>query len=144
MCSSDLHDESVVNDLVAHVDGSAVQADRALDDADGALDAGTEAPGIGKQNFHAVDSTRSGAGAFPPQAVENQQCRTDRDPRIRDVERRPVPASRVKIEKIHHMAEHDPVPQVADRAAENHGQSGAEQALVAMPDRKSTRLNSSH
>ena len=47
-----LHHELVMHDLVAHVDGCAVQRQRPLDDLDGALDAGAEAAGIGEQNVH--------------------------------------------------------------------------------------------
>ena len=48
-----LDHELVVHDLVPHVDRRAVQRERALDDLDGAVDAGAEAAGIGEQDFHA-------------------------------------------------------------------------------------------
>ena len=42
-----LHDEAVVHDLVAHVDGRAEGVERALDDLDRAVDAGAESTRIG-------------------------------------------------------------------------------------------------
>ena len=44
---------AVVDDLVAHVDRRAVQLERALDDVDGAIDAGTEAARLRQQDFGA-------------------------------------------------------------------------------------------
>jgi hypothetical protein len=41
-----------VHHLVADVDRLAVQGEGAFDDLDGAVYAGTEAAGIGEQNFH--------------------------------------------------------------------------------------------
>ena len=43
---------AVVHDLVAHVDRRALGFQRALDDGDGAVDAGAEAAGIGEQDVH--------------------------------------------------------------------------------------------
>jgi hypothetical protein len=43
-------DEGVVHDFVAHVDRRAEFFQRALDDGDGAVDAGAEAARIGKQD----------------------------------------------------------------------------------------------
>ena len=45
-------DEPVVHHFVTHVDRRAVQHDRALDDLDGAVDAGAEAARIGEQDLH--------------------------------------------------------------------------------------------
>ena len=45
-------DELVVHDLVAHVDRRAVQLERALDDLDGALDAGAEPSRVREQYLH--------------------------------------------------------------------------------------------
>jgi hypothetical protein len=53
-----VHDEAVVHDLVAHVDRRAEQRDRALDDADGAIDAGAEAARIREQDLHAAPLRR--------------------------------------------------------------------------------------
>jgi len=57
-----LDHELVVHDLVAHVDRSAVQAQRTLDDFDGAIDAGTETTGVGEQDLHQpIIANRRGA-----------------------------------------------------------------------------------
>ena len=48
-----LDDETVVHDFVAHVDRRAQGFDRALDDLDGAIDAGAETSGIGEHDVHA-------------------------------------------------------------------------------------------
>ena len=48
----------VVHHLVAHVDRRAEHADGALDDVDGAIDAGAETAGIGEQDLHAVRRAR--------------------------------------------------------------------------------------
>jgi hypothetical protein len=42
----------VVDDLVQHVHGRAVEFERALDDVDGAHHAGAEAAGFGKDGVH--------------------------------------------------------------------------------------------
>src|SRR5690606_28456463 len=47
-----LHHGLVVHDLVADVDGRAVERERPLDDLDGALDARAEAARIGEEDFH--------------------------------------------------------------------------------------------
>src|SRR5690606_26251123 len=44
-------DVAVVDDFMAHVDGRAVQFERALDDVDGAVDAGTEAARLGQHDL---------------------------------------------------------------------------------------------
>ncbi len=49
-----IHHVAVMHHLVAHVDRRAEQLQRALDDLDGAIDAGTEAARIGKQDFHGL------------------------------------------------------------------------------------------
>src|SRR5690606_226417 len=46
--------EAVVHDLVAHVDRRAEGLQRALDDLDRAIDAGTETTRVGEQDLHAV------------------------------------------------------------------------------------------
>ena len=51
---------AVMHDLVAHVDRSAVQLERALDDFDRTLDAGAEPPGIGEHDFHGVRLSHCG------------------------------------------------------------------------------------
>ncbi|MNV28603.1 hypothetical protein D3C71_1198000 [compost metagenome] len=45
------HHIAVVDDLMAHVDRGAMQFDRALDDVDGAVHAGTEAARLGQHDF---------------------------------------------------------------------------------------------
>ena len=47
--------EPVVHDFVAHVDRRAQRFERALDDLDGAIDAGAEAAGIGEDDVHAAN-----------------------------------------------------------------------------------------
>jgi hypothetical protein len=42
----------VMHHLVPHVDRRAEHPDGALDDVDGAIDAGTESTGVGEQDFH--------------------------------------------------------------------------------------------
>ena len=50
-------DESVVHDFVTNEDRRAERFERALDDLDGAVDAGAKSAGIGKYDFHAAYST---------------------------------------------------------------------------------------
>jgi len=57
------------------------------------------------------------------QAVEDQQRRAHRDRRIGEIESPEMPAEGVKIEKIHHVAERDPIPEIAERPAEYQGKS---------------------
>ncbi len=47
-----VHHVLVVHHLVAHVDGRTENAERPLDNLDGAIDAGAEATWIGQQDFH--------------------------------------------------------------------------------------------
>ncbi len=42
----------IVNHLVTHVDRGTEQLERALDDVDGAIDAGAEAARVGEQHLH--------------------------------------------------------------------------------------------
>src|SRR6266852_5788078 len=58
----------------------------------------------------------SGAGRAQP--VEDQQPRAHRDRGIRDVECPEVPAERVKVQKVQHVTERDPVPDVAERPSQ--------------------------
>jgi hypothetical protein len=55
-----VHHIGVVHDLVAHVDGRAEAGDGALDDLDGAVDAGAEAARLGQQ--HVMDQLGGGRG----------------------------------------------------------------------------------
>ena len=71
-----------------------------------------------------------GLPGFRAKAVENQQCRADGDSGVGHIERRPVPSERMKIEKIHHVAEQRAIPDVAERATQNQRETGAEQALA--------------
>src|SRR5690606_22874458 len=50
-----VNDELVVHDFMAHVYRRAEQFERALDDVDGAVNAGTETAGIGEQDLHVWD-----------------------------------------------------------------------------------------
>ena len=45
-----------------------------------------------------------------------------------------MPAEGVKVEKIHHVAEGDPVPEIAERSTQYQGESRREKALARMPD----------
>ena len=47
-------DEAVVDHFMAHVDRCAQRFDGALDDLDGAVDAGAETTGIGEQDVHRI------------------------------------------------------------------------------------------
>ena len=69
--------------------------------------------------------------------VQDEQCRADRDRAVGEIERGPVVAEGVEIEEIHHVPERDPVPEVAERPAEDKRQAGAEQpvALVSPQQR---------
>src|SRR6266849_6949065 len=44
-----------------------------------------------------------------------------------------MPAEGVEVEKIHHVAEGHPVPEIAERSAEYHRESRGEKALARMP-----------
>jgi hypothetical protein len=48
-----LHHVAVVNHFVAHVDGRTPGLQRALDNGDGAIDAGAESAGVGEQDVQA-------------------------------------------------------------------------------------------
>src|SRR5581483_1516541 len=63
----------VVDDFMAHVDRRAVHGKRTLDDFDGAVDAGAEAAGIGKQDFH-------GSGFYPQTITFRATEGTERKP----------------------------------------------------------------
>src|SRR5712691_2652814 len=73
-------------------------------------------------------------GAGRTQSVEDQQCRAHRDRRIGEIEGPEMPAEGVKVEKIHDVAEGDPIPEIAERSAEYQGKSRREKALARMPD----------
>src|SRR5258708_16399770 len=72
-------------------------------------------------------------GAGRTQPVEDQQSRAYGDRRIGEIESPEMPAEGVKIEKIHHVAEGDPIPEIAERTAEYQGKSRREKALARMP-----------
>src|SRR5205807_2284522 len=65
------------------------------------------------------------APLFMENPLEDQQRRTDRDGGIGEVERRPMPAQGVEIEEIDHLAEAQPVDDVAERPAQDQRQPGA-------------------
>src|SRR6266478_7371288 len=72
-------------------------------------------------------------GAGRAQPVEDQQCRADRNRRIGEIESPEMPAEGMEIEKIHDVAEGDPVPEIAERSAEYQGKSRGENPLARMP-----------
>ena len=123
-------DELVVHDLVAHVDRRAVLRERLLDDRDRAVDAGAEAARIGEQDVH--QRLLSGRAASAPraplaEAVEDQQRRADGDRAVGDVERRPRPARVVEQQEVDDLAEREAIAEVAERAAQDQREAGAEQ-----------------
>ena len=75
------HHVAVVHDLVAHVDRRAERLQRALDDLDGAVDAGAETAGIGQQDLHQTRAPES-AFAAPLSAITSttapSRCRNRR------------------------------------------------------------------
>src|SRR5258706_10306384 len=73
-------------------------------------------------------------GAGGAQPVENQQSRSDRDRRVGQVEGPEMPAEDVEVEKIHDMAESDPVPEVAERPAQYQREARGEKAFARMSD----------
>src|SRR5215208_5883147 len=58
-------------------------------------------------------------------AVEDEQRRAHGNRRVRYVERRPVPAGRMEIEKVDHLAEAETIGQVAERAAQDESEPRA-------------------
>src|SRR5258706_1091121 len=66
------------------------------------------------------------------QPIEDQQRRPHRDRRIGEIESPEMPAESMEVEKIHDVAEGDPVPQIAERPAEYQGQSRGENPLARM------------
>src|SRR5256885_2796571 len=55
------------------------------------------------------------------------------DRRIGEIESPEMPAEGVKVEKIHHVAESDPIPEIAERSSEHQGKSRREKALARIP-----------
>src|SRR5258705_5588839 len=72
-------------------------------------------------------------GAGRAQPVEDQQRRADRNRRIGDIESPEMPAEGMEVEKIHDVAEGDPVPEVAERSAEYQGKARGENPLARAP-----------
>src|SRR5215831_13579696 len=72
------------------------------------------------------------SAALTEQPVPDQQRRADGDRRIGGVEGREVIPARVQQHEVHHVAEDDPVPQVAERTAEDEREAGAEEAFIGM------------
>src|SRR5207245_4445200 len=68
-------------------------------------------------------------GAGRTQPVEDQQSRAYGDRRIGEIESPEMPTEGVKIEKIHHVAERDPIPEFAVRPAEYQGSNRGTTAL---------------
>src|SRR5258707_13945956 len=66
------------------------------------------------------------------QPVEDQQRRADRNGRIGEIESPEMPAESMEVEKIHDVAEGDPVPQIAECPAEYQGESRGENPLARM------------
>ena len=67
-----IDDEAIVYDLVPHVDRRAQRLERALDDLDGPVDAGAEAPWIGQQDLH------QDVSAFSARRVRHQSSSMSR------------------------------------------------------------------
>src|SRR3990172_9236332 len=63
-------------------------------------------------------------------AVEDEQCRADRDRTVGEVERRPVVAEGVNIEEVHHVSERNAVPEVPERPAEDERKARAKQSVA--------------
>src|SRR5258707_2492653 len=72
-------------------------------------------------------------GAGRAQPVEDQQRRANRDRRIGEIESPEMPAEGMEVEKIHDVTEGNPVPQIAERTAEDQGESRGENPLARMP-----------
>src|SRR6266850_2582893 len=75
-------------------------------------------------------------GAGRTQPVEDQQRRPHRNRRIGKIESPEMPAKGMEVEKIHDVAEGDPVPQIAERSAEYQGKSRGEKPLARMPGKE--------
>src|SRR2546428_10927404 len=69
------------------------------------------------------------APLFMEKPLEDQQPRADRDGGIGDVERRPMPAEGMEIEEVDHLAEAQPVDEVAERPAQDQRQPAAKHRL---------------
>src|ERR671931_1631834 len=61
------------------------------------------------------------------EAFEDEEHRSDGDRGVGHVERRPVPARRVEVEEVHHLAIAETVDKVAERAAQDERESRAQQ-----------------
>src|ERR1051326_9453298 len=74
---------------------------------------------------------------FGLKKVEQQKPAADRDGRIAQIERVPVVAADVKIQKIGHLSPHDPVEHIAHRATEDQSQPADPQPVepVRVPKR---------
>src|SRR5260221_12788403 len=71
-------------------------------------------------------------GGGRAQPVEDQQHRAHRNRRIGEIESPEMPAEGVEVEKIHDVAEGDPVPEIAERSAEYQGKCRGENPLARM------------
>src|SRR2546430_15971632 len=69
------------------------------------------------------------APLFMEKPLEDQQPRADRDGGVGDVERRPMPAEGMEIEEVDHLAEAQPVDDVAERPAQDQRQPAAKHRL---------------
>ena len=135
-------DVAVVHHLVAHVDGRAEQFDRALDDVDGAVDAGAEAARIGEQYLASVTCLRA-RPRLSSRASSSRQHRADGDGRVGDVEGRERVRAPVHVDEIDHVAVPQPVDHVAERAAEDSARPQASRPCAprmqaAQPDDQQT------
>ena len=73
--------------------------------------------------IRAADSLESGL-AFAPgkkQRIDYQESGANGYRRVRDVERRERPTADIDLYEVDHIAEPDPVHQVADRATQDQG-----------------------
>ena len=114
-----IDDVPVVHDFVPHVDRRAEQLERALDDVDGAIDAGAEAARIGEQHLHRSRATACAfARRLSSNASSSSRHRADGDRGIRDVEGREVRVVPVDVDEVDDVPEPHAVDHVAERAAE--------------------------
>ena len=122
--------EPVVHDLVAHVDRRAELRERALDDRDGAVDAGAEAARIGEQDVHqgsAIDCAP--ARCAGRRLSDDQQRRADVIAVSATLNAGQCPAIVVEEQEIDDVPEGQAVAQVAERAAQDQRQAERSTAL---------------
>src|SRR6185312_4361093 len=70
-----------------------------------------------------------------PEHLEDHQGDADVNGGVGHIESPEVPASTIEIEEVEHIAIHDAIDQVADRAADNERQSHPGEALLGREHR---------